>query len=180
MEKCGISGLTRQGLTKENIITWVDCYKNLSKTIQSQGCIHDDLKGLCPKETSSMYCVRNSARNSFYAIQILEWLELFGENLMVIRSEDFYSHTEEIMAQVVEFMGLSYFDWSPFSKKAYNIETNRNIGKPGFLSVEEITTDKTKNYPPLDSTERKELEKFFHPLNVALGRLLGKQNFWNY
>jgi len=129
---------------------------------------------MCPSK-DNRYCTTNSVRNSFYASQILEWIEMYGDNLLVIKSEDFYTNTSNVMNEVIEFLDLEPIDWEPITKKAYNIvNTKHSKG----LSIGGSSSENTSDYPELPEEIRNQFKPFFNPLNNALSKILDKPKFW--
>lgn len=93
---------------------------------------------------------------SFYAKHIKNWLSLFPkEQLLIIKSEDFFSNTPQIMAEVFDFLGLQNHninDYEPANKGAYQ---------------EKISPQ-----------TRQLLEEYFRPHNEELYCLIGRDMGW--
>ena len=90
-----------------------------------------------------------------YAPQLRRWLELFPrEQLLVLRSEDFYSDPQQVFDEIVRFLGL----------RPYRL-----------ASVPRL------NYRPartMDPATRAELQAFYRPHNEELYELLGRDMGW--
>ena len=64
-----------------------------------------------------------------YAEQLENWMVWFpAEQFLVLRSEDFYTHTDEIYADVLKFLGVS--DWRPTSFTNYSRRHGRSKLEP--------------------------------------------------
>ena len=91
-----------------------------------------------------------------YAEQLESWLRVFPrEQLLVIRSEDFFERPAEIFAQVLDYIGLPAWQPSRF---------------PRFNAAE---------YPDMDPAMRDRLVRYFGPENDRLSRLLGRDFQWS-
>jgi Sulfotransferase domain len=91
-----------------------------------------------------------------YADQLERWLEHFPrEQLLVLRSEDFFARPAETYADTLAFLGLRA--WQP----------------PDF-EPRNPTSD-----PPLDPALRSRLEERFAEPNARLARLLGSHLAWS-
>lgn len=90
-----------------------------------------------------------------YAPQLERWLELYPrQQMLILRSEDLYQHTEEVFHQVTSFLGLPPARDIPFA------------------------THNPTSGPPLSAMTRARLEKHFAPLNANLANLLGWTETW--
>lgn len=99
-----------------------------------------------------------------YADNLERWYQTFPrKQILVIKSEDFFECTQEILAEIFEFLELSSHkikDLAPIIPLA----DSRSI--PG------------KHYPPVKKEERVVLERHFEPLNKKLYTLLGRDFNW--
>ncbi len=94
-----------------------------------------------------------------YADQLERWLRFFDEEqMLVLKSEDFYSHTAETLKQVQHFLGLPYREIDLIPRKA--------------------SRKKKATYEPMDPVTRERLEAFFEPHNQRLYELLGRDFGW--
>ncbi len=94
-----------------------------------------------------------------YVDQLVRWREFFpGEQMLVLKSEDFYSCTADTLKQVQHFLGLPY----------------REID----LSPRKASRKKRASYEPMDLEMRERLEAFFEPHNRRLYNLLGRDFGW--
>jgi hypothetical protein len=95
-----------------------------------------------------------------YVDQLLRWSEFFPkEQLLVLKSEDFFEHPLETLKVVLSFLGLP--EWEP---KAWDvIPKKRNKGK-----YEE----------GMDPATRRLLEEYFEPHNQRLYDFLGRDLGW--
>ena len=92
---------------------------------------------------------------SIYADQLERWLAYFPlEQLLVLRSEDFFARPAETFAQVFAFLGVR--PWEVPSHEA------RNVG----------------SYAPIDPAFRSRLEQRFAEPNARLAALLGRDFCW--
>ncbi|HEY9771488.1 MAG TPA: sulfotransferase domain-containing protein [Coleofasciculaceae cyanobacterium] len=95
--------------------------------------------------------------SGLYAEQLKNWLKLFNkQQLLILKSEDFFNHPEAIFTQVLDFLKLP--DWSPKKYQKYN----NNL----YCQTIEPNT-------------RKRLIEYFQPHNQKLYELLGVDFDWN-
>ena len=98
---------------------------------------------------------------SIYVDQLLRWSRFFGgEQLLVLKSEDFYERTPENLKIVLGFLGLP--DWEPEALE--RVPKKRNKGK----SYDQ----------EMDPATRRRLEKYFEPHNKKLYEHLGVDFGW--
>ncbi|OCQ93928.1 polysaccharide/polyol phosphate ABC transporter ATP-binding protein [Oscillatoriales cyanobacterium USR001] len=91
-----------------------------------------------------------------YVEQLKNWLEYFPkEQLLVLKSEDFYENTPQNFAQVLEFLEISAGRVKEFTKYAVN------------------------NYNDLPEKMRKKLEEYFKPHNQQLSKYLHRDFNWD-
>lgn len=187
MKACNINRLISSPLTESSILEFNECVSKLGIDAMRSRCNKPEHSGMCADSSSASFCSANSVKNSFYASQIFEWLDMYREKLMVIKSEDFYSDTENVMNDVTDFLGIEPFDWSTLAHSAFNIVSKPSGQKPGVdlistnsmgLFVGGMSSDSTSDYPPLAPEIREEFEEFFGPLNEALANLLNRPVFW--
>jgi hypothetical protein len=92
-----------------------------------------------------------------YAEQLENWFNLFDrQQLLILKSEDFFSHPEIIYQQVLDFLNLP--SWSPKNYRKYNYNRYSQSIKPS-----------TKKF----------LQEYFQPHNQKLYELLGVDYGWN-
>ena len=106
-------------------------------------------------------CPINNVKYSLYSLYLPEWIKTFKNNLLVIKSEDFFkepAHWMEIISHFLEIDDVIEFEWK-------NIIT-------GNLNY-------TSDYPDMDADFRSAMGKFFDPINQDLADLLGKPVFWH-
>jgi len=90
-----------------------------------------------------------------YYEHIKNWTEVFPENqLLILKSEEFFKDPKSYFKQVQEFLDLPYFDLGKY---------NRHF---------EIT------YPPISDNLRESLIKYFRPHNKKLYKFLNKDFLW--
>ena len=96
---------------------------------------------------------------SVYVDQLLRWSMFFpSDQMLVLKSEDFFENPEEILKVVFEFLGLP--EWEPADEV---IGDKRNAG----------------NYERgMDPATRRRLEEYFEPHNKRLYDLLGVDFDW--
>jgi hypothetical protein len=91
-----------------------------------------------------------------YHEQLERWLSQFArEQLLVIKSEDFYADTSRILREVTAFLGLPEWTLSPYR------------GHKAFA------------YPPMRASTRRSLAELFRPHNERLYELLGRDLGWD-
>jgi Sulfotransferase domain len=96
---------------------------------------------------------------SIYVDQLLRWLKLFSqEQMLVLKSEDFFESPHDTLGVVLEFLGLP--DWEP---DASELRNRRNTG--GYEGRMHPAT-------------RRRLEEYFEPHNKRLYEHLGVDFGW--
>ena len=90
-----------------------------------------------------------------YVDQLLRWYEYFSkEQMLVLKSEDFFGRTTETLRQVEDFLGLSH----------------QQLVLPARKSSD--------RYQPMDPATRRRLEAYFGPHNQRLYEYLGVDFGW--
>jgi hypothetical protein len=96
-------------------------------------------------------------RWGIYVDHLLRWSRYFdGEQMLVLKSEDFYAHTLKTLELTQDFLHLPH--WRP---------------EPSMLSKPQNT------YPKMDPIVRQRLEGFFEPHNRRLYEYLGVDFGWS-
>jgi len=97
----------------------------------------------------------NLLAKGLYVDQLQRWSRFFDEEqMLVLKSEDFFKHTAETLKQVQSFLSLPYRGVHPPSRRA------------------------SDSYEPLDSSTRRRLEAYFEPYNQRLYEYLGVDFGW--
>ncbi len=92
---------------------------------------------------------------SRYSEQLPLWYQHFSrEQILIIKSEDYFKDPTGTFQQVFEFLGLSPFDI--------------------VLKKEHSVSD----YPPMKPDTRKQLQEYFEPFNQELYKLTGRDFGW--
>lgn len=96
-------------------------------------------------------------RRSEYGYQIENWLKYFPrEQILVIKSEDFYANPQPHFKKAIEFLNLKA--WEPEKFKVFN---------------------SGGGYEKIDDELRKRLVEYFKPHNEKLYQLIGAKYDWN-
>ncbi len=91
-----------------------------------------------------------------YVDQLKAWAKTFAkEQVLVLRSEDFYADPASTLETVLDFLGLPR--WTPDTYLKYN----------------------KARYPDMDAALRRELFGYFEPHNRRLSRFLGRDLGWD-
>ncbi len=94
-----------------------------------------------------------------YVDQLLRWSEFFSkEQMLVLKSEDFFARPQETLQVVLEFLGLP--GWEPEAEELMG--GKRNEGR----------------YEEMDPATRRRLEEYFEPHNRRLYDFLGTDFGW--
>ena len=109
-------------------------------------------------------CLFSPAKNmifeGFYYVHIMNWLCNFRpENILILNSEEFFSDTQAVFEEVIEFLGLPPLDsntTASITSKAYNTRTQR-----------------PKLQQKMSETDRKKLKAVYETSNKPLLNLLG-------
>lgn len=102
---------------------------------------------------------KNPLRKSIYVDHLVRWTSFFSEEqMLVLKSEEFFEHPEEVLDRVVGFLGLPR--WKPGESDLY---AKRNEG-----SYERV----------MDRETRRRLEEYFEPHNRRLYDYLGVDFGW--
>jgi len=108
------------------------------------------------------FSVPNFLRRSFlqkgiYADQLEEWFKHFPKNqMLIIKSEDFFTNTPRILSQVYDFLGLSQYD----------IPTKKKYQHGNYEQKMKLET-------------RKKLIEYFKPHNERLYKLIDIDFQWD-
>jgi hypothetical protein len=94
-------------------------------------------------------------RRGMYAPQVRRFKEVYGDQMMVVRSRDLFAETQRVLGDIFDKIGVARVD----------VETE-NVHKSG--QYEEGI--------PI----REELERFFRPHNEELYELLDVETWWDY
>jgi len=106
---------------------------------------------------------------SLYHDQLHRWLRLFPrQQLMIIRSENFFADAAGTMNEVAKFLGLEPFEF----QAADQLQRSWDAGA-GNVS------ERPQAYPVLDDATRRILTDFFEPYNQQLYRLINEDFGWN-
>jgi Sulfotransferase domain len=94
-----------------------------------------------------------------YVDHLLRWREFFPrEQLLVLKSEDFFENPHETVKSVLDFLGLP--EWEPVDEELEG--GKRNEGR----------------YEEMNPATRRRLEEYFEPYNKRLYEFLGKDFGW--
>jgi hypothetical protein len=97
----------------------------------------------------------NLLARGIYVDQLQRWSKFFDdEQMLVLKSEDFYKHTADTMKSVLEFLGLPHQEFAP---------PPREDGK---------------RYEAMNPSIRRRLEAYFEPHNQRLYAYLGMDFGW--
>jgi len=104
-------------------------------------------------------CVWNDPHNyvarGLYSIFLKQWLDIFSnQQLLVLKSEEFYQFPGETLANVYKFLDLP----------------NHNLANYPKLN--------SGYYQPISDSTRQQLQEFYQPYNQALQSLLGRSFNW--
>jgi len=101
-----------------------------------------------------------------YTSQILPFIEKFPrENILFIKSEDFYDDAEYTMKRVTNFLGMSMsFNWSSMIDHKFNFGQGGNIKET--FHTEQL-------HDVISESARKKIEKIVWPFNKHLHNLVG-------
>lgn len=91
-----------------------------------------------------------------YAEQLESFLEIFGNRLLILKSEDFYEDPQAVLRQVQQFLRL------PEHPLSHSRGDHFNLGK----------------YPPMSPNTREYLAAAFEPHNEKLYRMVGRNFNW--
>ncbi|PSQ95842.1 MAG: hypothetical protein BRD55_09465 [Bacteroidetes bacterium SW_9_63_38] len=94
-------------------------------------------------------------RRGIYAPQIRRFKKVYGDQLLVLRSEDLFSDPNGFVNSIFEWLGIEQRD----------LQITQKYGRGNY-----------KKEVPM----RKELEDFFEPHNRKLYELLGVKEWWSY
>jgi hypothetical protein len=91
-----------------------------------------------------------------YLDQLKDWRSFFNKDqMLVLRSEDFYHNPSKTLAQVTEYLGLKSWDLKEYKKYHQS------------------------NYQPMDPTIRTRLSEYYRPFNQCLYDYLDKDLSWD-
>ncbi len=141
--------------------------RNGRESLSFQDTVEEELASLAGAESSGHGRSRDDADGSaytqlsrgIYVDQLIWWRKFFDEEqMLVLKSEDFFKHQADTLKLVQEFLGLPY----------------REIEIPSRKTSRESTYE----YEPMDPALRQRLEAFFEPHNKRLYDYLGRDFGW--
>jgi hypothetical protein len=112
-------------------------------------------------------------KEGLYARHLKNYLLHFSPSqMLVIKSEDFYSDEPYYLRKVCRFLGIDENqDWKTITSKIYNFEEHTDV----------VGRNTTNIYEPLEHSVRLDLQKFFKPLNEELNEIFeDKFPLWDY
>jgi hypothetical protein len=113
-----------------------------------------------PGDSRHWHLHRRYLYRSLYVDQLVRWREFFDkEQLLVLKSEDFFENPIETLQRVLEFLDLP--EWEPESEELMG--GKRNVG--GYERE-------------MDPATRRRLEEYFEPHNQRLYDYLGTDFGW--
>ena len=121
------------------------------------GRLHGERDRILENESYTSFNHQNFSYLSrgIYVDQLQEWLRLFPrEQMLVLKSEDLYGRTPEVLGAVFEFLDLPY------------------------RQPETVEPCLQGRYPPMDPATRQRLEDFFQPHNRRLYEFLSIDFGW--
>lgn len=145
---------------------------------------------ICIDRSTMYYCKATGLiRNGVYYFQILEWLDEFSDDeMLIIKSEDFYDDSVGIMEQVSEFLKLQPFEWDEFVNQTFNIVQQHSASaanhefvessSKGNMGVGIINSSFTSSYPPIDDETKAFLDDFYRPFTKKLQEILPFLTTW--
>ncbi len=149
-------------------------YSQYHKSVRSgresrsfQETVEEELASLAGAESSGHGRSRDDSDGSaytqlsrgIYVDQLVRWRKFFDEEqMLVLKSEDFFKHQADTLKLVQEFLGLPY----------------REIEIPSRKTSRQSTYE----YEPMDPALRQRLEAFFEPHNKRLYDYLGRDFGW--
>jgi hypothetical protein len=96
-------------------------------------------------------------RRGLYLDQVERWMSVFPrEQILIIKSEDFYSDPERVFLETLAYLGLR--PWSPRNFREYHLA----------------------EYPDMAPATRKRLAEYYAPYNQQLYTLLGRDLGWEH
>ena len=132
------------GQLKEDLETAISLEMKELENLSKEDIIHSGYRKL------------DSILSSLYIYQVQVWLEFFKrEQILILKSEDFYSNPAETMEQVYDFLGLPNHTLAQYRKI--------NSG----------------SYNPADEEIRNVLRDYFEPYNQELEEYLGMEFNWS-
>jgi hypothetical protein len=97
-------------------------------------------------------------KRGLYADQIKIWFKLFPqEQILIIKSEDFFSNSDITFQQVLNFLQLPYWKLGKF--QLFNTRAEKSIG--------------------LNPNTKEKLKQYFYPHNIQLNELLMRNFEWD-
>jgi len=156
----------------DELLKYTSAWPEQPKNIQRKG----------RKFESQVARLQRGLKIGVYQTQLLKWVDLFRkEQLMFIRSEDFYSKQVETIHKVEDFLGIKRLPdelWKPILAYTYNLEidpmTKRYIPVAQLLDSKKKISKKKEN---MSAQSREMLERYYSPYNKDLEQLLAPWNF---
>ena len=108
----------------------------------------------------------------FYASQVVEYMKYFrlGESLKVVEYEYFSSNKEEVLNELLVFLGREPYNWT-------EVELDADMGPFSQRSParEKLLGGSSRTYPPLRNETLAYLKLLYRPFNEELADILGDE-----
>ncbi len=113
-----------------------------------------------PVRKHDLLDINGLIKRSIYVDQLQRWSRFFSdEQMLVLKSEDFFERTSETLGRVLDFLGLP--DWEPETESETSRVRNKGTYKQGMAPA-----------------TRRRLEEYFEPHNQRLYEYLGVDFGW--
>jgi len=132
---------------------------------------------------AQIHRMERALNQSIYHLQLEPWTRIFTqEQLMFIRSEDFFENEIRIMHRVEDFLGIKRLPdklWKPIVDEVYNlhIDPKTKEFKPVAQHMEIGQRLHSDNDDRMSKETRDILSKFYAPYNERLKKLLSPWKF---
>jgi hypothetical protein len=126
-----------------------------------QARLRGEMEKMLENERYTSYKYRHYSYlyKGIYVDHLLRWSEFYSEEqMLVLKSEDFYEHTLETLKVIQDFLFLP--DWQP---------------EPAVL---QMIPKRQNRYPKMNPDTRRRLEEYFEPHNRRLYEYLGVDFGW--
>ena len=126
-----------------------------------QARLRGEMEKMLKNERYTSYKYRHYSYlyKGIYVDHLLRWSEFYSEEqMLVLKSEDFYEHTLETLKVIQDFLHLP--DWQP---------------EPAVL---QMIPKRQNRYPKMKPDTRRRLEEYFEPHNRRLYEYLGVDFGW--
>lgn len=191
---CGFDSFARNP-TRKNANEFWRCCTTVSKKVTDGSptlCSDKATQHLCDiTDTVKASCPGLNLMFGIYAPQLIEWIEVFDKNqILIMNSDSLFEYPAHTMETIGNFLQLDRISWDSITKSTFNIINPKSAAgsklelatndNNSAKSLQVGKSDTTSEYPPLDTLVRKDLILKLQKFNELLAEILDNPSFLNW